>query len=610
MCTKPLFLNTNFVETLALQLTCYNGSRYLPYLFASLAKQTDKDWHLYVLDNGSRPEEAIDIKRAVEACGLPHTFFRVEETLNFAGGHNFLMTKHDAELVQLLNDDAFLEPTYLATVRTYMHEYGACGAASGRIFRWDFDARNEANGGRTDVIDSFGLERKPSGKVLDRFRGKTLAEVNAGAGVEQVFGLSGCLPMYRRKAVIGTSPDGTLFDATFVSYKEDVETAYRLEKAGWTCVLVHNAVAYHRRSFSVGSHAEQSEQVQRQSYRNHLWIILMHWSLRRWMLQSWALKPFELAKAAYWLKTRPSVFFGAWRETRSEWKNLMRKRAFYQTLRYQPFHETRKPKYDIAVVTVSHDELNDVYLQSMKRAMESTALKVQLIVVDNDSKKYRANELVASVIQHDATVILRNGDFGFGRSSNRGADEADAEYIFFLNPDTNLCDEKIFDVLYRFMKERPKVGIIAPKILYFDGRLQETCRRFPKWYLPFVQRTSLKDSAFGKAYAASFQMQDYDHEHLRMVDWAQGSALFLSKALYDELGGFDHRFWMYFEDIDLCRRSWDLGRPVYYVPEVKIQHAHGKESAKEKNFIKNILTNKVARAHIASWLKYEWKWRG
>lgn len=604
------------MSRIALQLTCYNGSRYLPYLFASLAAQSTKDWTLYVLDNGSSSEEAIAIKAAVDAAGFPIEFERVEDTLNFANGHNHLFAKHHAEFVQLLNDDAMLEPTYLRDVVAFMDAHPSYASASGRIFRWDFDRVDSSTRGKTDVIDSLGLERRANGKVAERFRGVPLVKISEQLlKVLNVFGVSGCLPMYRRSAVLASSPDGTLFDPTFVSYKEDVEIAYRFAALGARSGIVHSAIAYHRRTFTRNAHATQTRAVQFQSYRNHLWTLLIHWSVRDAVKRAWAFLPFEFAKMCYWLARRPNVVVDAWKQTRHEWANILRKRERMLQIRethsaghFVPLVHPPAP-YTFAIITVSHNDLNERYFTSLKVAIAKTKERVQLIVVDNASTAYAANELVDRYFETDAVTILRNGDFGFGRSSNRGIREARAQYVLFLNPDTVIADEHFFDNLKAFLDANPQAGIVAPRIHHFDGELQETCRRFPRWFMPFIQRTALGKSSFGERYASKFLMRDYDHQKARMVDWAQGSALCISQPLLEELGGFDDRFWMYFEDIDLCRRVWNTGHPVYYFPETHIRHAYGKASAAKKNFIWNALTNSMAHAHIISWLKYQWKWK-
>lgn len=265
---------------------------------------------------------------------------------------------------------------------------------------------------------------------------------------------------------------------------------------------------------------------------------------------------------------------------------------------------------DIAIIMVSHNKIVDGCLASVRRAREASELSTHFVLVDNASTAFDAHEL-AKLEMQDAVVIRRDENAGFGHSCNRGAQEMESDYLFFLNPDTILTDEKVLASLHARMKKQPQLGIIAPQVLHFSGEHQETCRRFPRWYMPVVQRTRFGNSTFGQRYADAFLMRDVDHRRPRLIDWAQGSALFISRTLFEELGGFDKRFWMYFEDIDLCRRAWNLGRPVCYDPRVQLQHAHGKASAGNGvGHIQNLLSNRAARAHLVSWLKYQWKWRG
>lgn len=265
---------------------------------------------------------------------------------------------------------------------------------------------------------------------------------------------------------------------------------------------------------------------------------------------------------------------------------------------------------DVSIIMVSHNKIVDGCLASVRRAREVSNLATHFVLVDNASSAFDPHDL-ATREMGDAVVIRRHHNAGFGHSCNRGALEVPSDYYFFLNPDTLLVDEHILSSLHRRMQTEPRLGIIAPRVIHFSGEHQQTCRRFPRWYMPLVQRTQLGATGFGAHYADHFLMRDCDPRRPRMIDWAQGSALFISRALFEELGGFDPRFWMYFEDIDLCRRAWRLGRPVCYDPQVRLQHAYGKASAGDgAGHIQNLLWNRAARAHLASWLKYQWKWRG
>lgn len=262
---------------------------------------------------------------------------------------------------------------------------------------------------------------------------------------------------------------------------------------------------------------------------------------------------------------------------------------------------------DVAVVMVTYNGIHPDCLPTLKRAMDATDLSVGVVVVDNASPAFDTYAYVSAQLP-EAQVVLRNANTGFGRACNRGACELDARYYLFLNPDTKIDDPRLLDTLTGFLKAHPRAGIAAPRVRYMDGSHQQTARRFPAWYMPFVQRTKLVNSKRGQAYRASFLLDEADPDQRRMVDWVQGSAFLIDGALFHEIGGFDDRYFMYFEDIDLCREVWQRGRPVYYVPEAEVYHVYGKGSAKEKTAAKNLLSNKLARVHVDSWLKYLMKW--
>lgn len=264
--------------------------------------------------------------------------------------------------------------------------------------------------------------------------------------------------------------------------------------------------------------------------------------------------------------------------------------------------------YDIAIITVSSNKLLDECLASVARAMRTSPLRTCFVLVDNGSTAFSAYAKVRSIIP-DAVIILRDRNYGFGRSCNRGTQEIDARYYFFLNPDTELVAADALDRFYAFMHENPRAGIVAPRIQHFSGEHQETCRRFPAWYMPIVQRTWLARTKFGQRYTEHFLMRTVPYQSTRLIDWAQGSALFMSAELFLTLGGFDEGFWMYFEDIDLCRRAWEQYRPVYYFPDVVVRHLYGKASDVSKNYVHQLLVNRALRAHLMSWIKYFWKWR-
>ncbi len=268
----------------------------------------------------------------------------------------------------------------------------------------------------------------------------------------------------------------------------------------------------------------------------------------------------------------------------------------------------QKEHIDIAVVTAVHNKLDDACLTSLREAIGKTALNVRVIVIDNNSDRMDVQGQVMEQMP-EATVILRNDNRGFGFASNRGAHEVEADYYFFLNPDTKVHDETVFDKLHSFMRAYPKVGIAAPLVRYYDGRVQETYRRFPRWFTPLARRTRFANTKRGQLHSKEFMMEGVDHAKARMVDWIQGSAFMIDGKLFHEIGGFDERYFMYYEDVDLCRSCWELGRPVYHLPHAEVSHEYGQGSADKKGVVNSVMSNKLARAHISSWIKYTMKWR-
>ncbi len=581
--------------TLALQVLAYNGSRYLPGLFASLAAQTDRDWTLFVHENSGEGEERAAAKRVVEEwkAKLPITYTESRENLGFAGGHQFLFASHGAELVLLVNQDCILEPGYVAALRAAFAD-PAVAAAEGKILRWDEDERG--NPVKSDVVDTLGLSRTFWHAVRD------VTEPSPS-----VFGVSGCLPMYRRSAVAATDPYGRLFDPAYGSYKEDVDLAYRLARAGGKAVVVPAAVAYHHRAFRPGAHETVSPYRAFLSYRNHLWNLLTNLSMSDWFFDGLFVLGYESAKAGYHLLRHPSFVWRALRETRAHWPALMEKRRFWsEGPRVPDPRLPAKAKADVAIVIVTYNKLIPECLPSVRRAMETSPLKTTLILVDNGSTSFDADEAARAV---PGAIVVRQPNRGFGNGCNRGAAEVDADFYFFLNPDTILHDPRVLGQLHAFLKAHPKAGIAAPRLLYPDGTLQETCRRFPPWHVPFLRRTSIAKTGRPKRALDRFLMRDYDHQTLRLVDWAQGSALLVDGPLFRALGGFDERYFMYYEDVDLCRRAWLAGRPVYYVPSAELTHVYARDSM-DGGVFRSLLRRRTAREHLKSWITYTLRWGG
>jgi len=270
---------------------------------------------------------------------------------------------------------------------------------------------------------------------------------------------------------------------------------------------------------------------------------------------------------------------------------------------------------DINIVFLNYLMKDDILraIQSLVADLKDCPYGAQITVADNSENKDGIKEELATKYP-DIKYIDCGGNVGFGKGNACGFKATPARYYFALNRDTIIPgNSKTIERLVRFMDQNPKIGCIGPKLLNLDGTLQYSCYRFD---LPSMLIKPLKQINFDKKYrwvrkyADRLVMKDFDHNETRPVDWVLGAAMIVRQEVVDKIGWFDDRYFMYLEDCDWCRRMWEVGYPVYYVHDIVINHMHARESAKVPGIFKALVKNKLARIHLASWVKYLWKWRG
>ena len=260
---------------------------------------------------------------------------------------------------------------------------------------------------------------------------------------------------------------------------------------------------------------------------------------------------------------------------------------------------------DVSIIIVNYRsrEKTLACLRSL-REENFEGISHETIVVDNGSEDESLESAVREVCP-EAIVVASEKNLGMGAGNNLGFQRASGEFLLILNPDT-LVRRGTVGVLFQFLRDREDVGIAGPKLLNPDGSLQYSCLRFPKFWTPILRRTFL--GRFAAPHLARYLMADFDHENTRDVDWMIGSCLMIRADFFRKAGGFDERFFMYFEDTDLCRRAWRAGYRVVYFPEAVVTHDHARGSARERWYVAPF-TSRLAREHIRSWMQYFLKWR-
>lgn len=204
-------------------------------------------------------------------------------------------------------------------------------------------------------------------------------------------------------------------------------------------------------------------------------------------------------------------------------------------------------------------------------------------------------------------VIDSPGNIGFGAGNNQAFRLAKGEYVMLFNPDLTVFAGEM-EKLLAFADANARIGIVGPRLQNPNQTLQRTYYRAHRFVTPIYRRTFLGKTPWGKRELNRFLMVDTDERAVQDVDGLIGAALLMRSSMLAEVGHFDEKFFMYFEDVDLCRRAWEKGWRVCYAPVAQFVHYHQRESRIKWPW--EVLTNRTSRAHIASALHYFRKYRG
>ncbi len=224
-------------------------------------------------------------------------------------------------------------------------------------------------------------------------------------------------------------------------------------------------------------------------------------------------------------------------------------------------------KLSICIVNYKARDLLRDCLCSIK---ENAGLVHEVIVVDNNSND-GSLEMLAQDFP-EVQVIRNQGNDGYTRPMNQALRQGRGQYLLQLNPDTVVLPNAI-DRLVAFMDSHPDVGLCGPKVLNRDGTLQKPCRRGESRPLAvFSYFTGLAALFPHSRWFGEYLISYMDEDQVHPVAGVAGSCMLIRRALVDQIGYLDERFFAYQEDADYCFRARQAGWKVYYNPEARIIH--------------------------------------
>lgn len=226
-------------------------------------------------------------------------------------------------------------------------------------------------------------------------------------------------------------------------------------------------------------------------------------------------------------------------------------------------------------------------LRACLASVRASTLPTRVVVVDNASADGSADMVRAEF--PEVTLVASPENLGFTRGNNEGlralgvlggssaAEDHSWPPVLLLNPDAELLPGAL-EALVAYLADHPQVGAVGPLLLNTDGSVQSSRRRFPTVLTALAESTPFEWHWPGNPWARRYRMDDVPPDAAGPVDWVTGAALLVRAEVLADLGGFDEGFFMYSEEVDLCRRMRSAGWQVHFLPEAQVIHHEGQSS--------------------------------
>lgn len=226
------------------------------------------------------------------------------------------------------------------------------------------------------------------------------------------------------------------------------------------------------------------------------------------------------------------------------------------------------PLFSVIIVTFNSEKTIKDCLASILKYENS----VEIIVVDNNSH----DETCSIVRQFGSQVILveAGSNLGFAKASNLGAKKSTGDYLIFLNPDAFLTKTRSLEYLQKLLDDNPEYGLLGPKLIYPDKTPQPRTRNLPTITRAFAE--------YILGIQGIYSFYEPKCQKLCEVESVIGACVIIKKDVFEKVEGFNEKYFLYYEDLDLCKRLSNLRYKIGFTPEVVVEHAEGKSGVNQK----------------------------
>jgi N-acetylglucosaminyl-diphospho-decaprenol L-rhamnosyltransferase len=220
------------------------------------------------------------------------------------------------------------------------------------------------------------------------------------------------------------------------------------------------------------------------------------------------------------------------------------------------------------------------------------------VVVSDNGSSDGSREFVAERYGGRVQIVENGANLGFAAACNRAFAASSSEYVFLLNPDAELKDGALREIV-AFMDATPACGIAGSRIYNYDGSVQESLGEFDTWAGAFLRSSAWGELPPLRRFANGAGLRTFGYDAPRKVDLAIGAALAIRRATIEQIGPFDERFFLYHEEVDFAKRAAGAGWETWFVPASEAVHEgmgsarghynveHRKQRSRRKYWIKH-----------------------
>lgn len=238
----------------------------------------------------------------------------------------------------------------------------------------------------------------------------------------------------------------------------------------------------------------------------------------------------------------------------------------------------KNPSVDISTIIVSYNTSSLLYDNITALQNSAGDLLLQKIIIDNASRDDSVTVLQRDF--KDCELIINGTNVGFGRANNQALPLIQGRYVLLLNTDAFVAPDTLKKTV-AYMETHPQCGALGVKLIGRDAVLQPSCRYFPTPLNIFLQRTGLGGLL---PWVTMIDDMDWDHASTRSCDWVPGCYFLIRREVIEQVGLFDPKFFLYYEEVDFCFSAIKAGWQIHYFPDATVVHIGG-ESAKSDSVI-------------------------